>query len=162
MAPKNPNMSIRNPSVLEAVNLFASDLILKNAAEEIRAQFAELKVFDPISDAFNKSFGKLRREKGQLYVPVRRGWPQPNVVTNPDEESPAVIQVGKVLVDGKEASFGSLLKAHFPDMDFDGYDLRNAKPGSELSLAPADEAPSLDIINNTREAALAIIRRSGK
>jgi hypothetical protein len=159
MSPKNPNVSISNQAVLEAVNLFANELVLKNATEEVRAKFAELKVFDPISDTFNKTFGKLKREKGQLFVPVRRGWPQPNVVTNPDEENPAVIQVNKVLVDGKETSFGSLLKAQFPGKDFDGYDLKNAQPGSEVSLAPTGETPALDIINNTREAALAIVRR---
>ena len=49
---------------------------------------------------------KFKRAKGELFVPVRRGWPQPNVVTVADPDNPAVVQINKVLVNGKEMHKG--------------------------------------------------------
>jgi hypothetical protein len=150
---------LSNPAYKEALALFANDIVL-NGAKSVRAQIAELKVFDPISDGYNNCFNKFERNKGELFVPVRRGWPQPNVVTNPNPNSPAVVQVNKVLVENEEVSFGSLVHRQFPKKDFDGYDLYSAKEGSDMHLAPLSKAPSVTILRDSMRKALAVLSRS--
>ena len=154
---KEARLLLATPAYNEVLGLCGNDIILDNNVEQIRALIAELKVFAPISNEFKKSFGKLERKKGELFVPVRHGWPQPNLVVNPHE--PSVIQINKVVVDGAEKSFGSLLKQQFPDEDFDGYDLHNASEDAELKLIPTLVIPTLSIIKDARGKAIAVIRR---
>ena len=147
------------PAYNEVLSLCGNDIVLDSNVEQIRALIAELKVFTPISNEFKKSFGKLERKKGELFVPVRHGWPQPNFVVDPNSNEPSVIQINKVVVDGAEKSFGSLLKQQFPDEDFDGYDLRNAPENAKIRLVSTLVIPTLSIAKDTRGKALAVVRR---
>ena len=152
---------LTNPAYAEAVRLFSQDIVLRNQTEEVRAQLAEAMLFDPISPSFNRSFSGagFERKKGQLFVPVRRGWPQPNVVVNPDPQNSSVIQLNKVIANGREASFGSLLKSMFPDKDFDGYDLHSVSEDAKISLAEAYDDPKFSVSEDVRKKALAVLRR---
>ena len=150
---------LTSPAYAEAVRLFSQDIILRHQAGEIRSQLAEAMLFDPISSGFETSFSKFEREKGQLFVPIRRGWPQPNVVTNPDPEKSSVIQINKVIVNGQEGSFGSLLKITFPGDDFDGYDLYGAPEDAKITLAEAVEDSRISVSEDVRGKALAVLRR---
>jgi len=151
---------MESPAYLQALDLYTYDILLKGEAGKARrSQIAELLVFEPISEGFMKHFGKFERQKGQLFVPVRRGYPQPNVVVDPNPERPSVLQLTKVIVDGEEKSLGSLMKSQFPGHDFDGYDLQGAGEDSDLRLAASPIAPSLEFLKDVRGKAIAIIRR---
>jgi hypothetical protein len=152
---------MESASYLQALDLYTYDILLKSeAGKTLRSQIAELLVFDPISDGFMRQFGKMERNKGELFVPTRRGYPQPNVVVDPNPERPSVLQLTKVRVDGEEKSLGSLMKTQFPGQDFDCYDLPGAGSDSPISLVPATVAPNLEFFSDVRGKAMAIIRRS--